>query len=249
MDRRATAHAVSSQLSHPLKLFDARAIALGGQWIEYRFLRRKRRTIGITVDARGLTVAAPARAAWRDIESFMHDKERWILDKLQEWAGVQRAPVLRVASGETLPLFGEPVTLEVREGGRSVRREPGRLVVNAPQGPRVAETLLGWLKTTAIESLAPRVEHFAAALGLAAPCVGLSSARSQWGVCTEGGPIRLNWRLVHFRLPVIDYVVAHELSHLRVMDHSPRFWETVKSVVPNYPELRGQLKDEAIPAW
>ena len=61
--------------------------------------------------------------------------------------------------------------------------------------------------------------------------------------------IRLNWRLVHFSLPVIDYVVAHELSHLRVMDHSPRFWDTVRTVVPDYAELRGQLRDEALPHW
>jgi len=233
---------VSSQLSHQLKLFDARAIALGGQWIEYRFLRRKRRTIGITIDARGLTVAAPARAAWRDVESFMHDKERWILEKLQEWSGVQRAPVLRVASGETLPLFGEQVTLDVRDGGRSVRHEPGRLVVNAPQGRRVAETLLGWLKTTALESLVPRVEHFAAALGLAAPCVGISSARGQWGVCTEGGPIRLNWRLVHLKPALADYVVAHEVAHLKEMNHSKRFWQQVATLYPAWREAREELE-------
>src|SRR5882724_7953347 len=136
MDRRATAHLMPEQL----RLFDAKVIALGGRWVEYRFLRRKRRTIGITVDARGLTVAAPARAAWRDIESFMQDKERWILDKLQEWAGVPQAPVLRVESGETLPLFGDPVLLEVREGGRAVRRLADRLLVCAPGPRRLADT-------------------------------------------------------------------------------------------------------------
>ncbi|MEN9376482.1 MAG: hypothetical protein RL710_1639, partial [Pseudomonadota bacterium] len=61
--------------------------------------------------------------------------------------------------------------------------------------------------------------------------------------------IRLNWRLVHFRQPVIDYVVAHELSHLRVMDHSARFWDTVESVVPDYAVLRAQLKDDSVPRW
>ena len=66
---------------------------------------------------------------------------------------------------------------------------------------------------------------------------------------TVNGSIRLNWRLVHFRQTVIDYVVVHELSHLRVMDHSPRFWETVRTVVPDYAQLRGQLKDEALPPW
>jgi predicted metal-dependent hydrolase len=94
-----------------------------------------------------------------------------------------------------------------------------------------------------------RLEHYAPLLGVQWRKLTLSSASTLWGTARSDGSIRLNWRLVHFRLPVIDYVVAHELSHLRVMDHSPRFWDTVRTVVPNYPELRAHLKDEAVPAW
>jgi predicted metal-dependent hydrolase len=79
--------------------------------------------------------------------------------------------------------------------------------------------------------------------------LSLSNADTRWGSASADGTIRLHWRLVHFRLPVIDYVVAHELSHLRVMNHSPRFWETVESVVPDYAVLRKQLKDEVVPRW
>ena len=74
--------------------------------------------------------------------------------------------------------------------------------------------------------------------------LALSNAGTRWGTAHSDGTIRLNWRLVHFRMPVIDYVVAHELSHLRVMDHSPRFWDTVATVVPDYQSLRGQLKED-----
>jgi predicted metal-dependent hydrolase len=79
--------------------------------------------------------------------------------------------------------------------------------------------------------------------------MSLSNAGTRWGSAKADGSIRLNWRLVHFSPAVVDYVVAHELSHLRVMDHSPRFWDTVRTVVPNYADLRGQLKDDAIPKW
>ena len=72
---------------------------------------------------------------------------------------------------------------------------------------------------------------------------------TRWGSASADGSIRLNWRLVHFKLSVIDYVVVHELSHLRVMDHSPRFWDTVRVVVPDYADLRGQLKDQPVPRW
>jgi predicted metal-dependent hydrolase len=236
-------------LPRQLELLDAKAIALGGRSIEYRFLRRKRRTIGLTVDARGLTVSAPMRAAWRDIESFIRDKERWILAKLQEWARAPKPALLELTSGETLPLFGESLTLEVHEGGRSVRREAGKLLVAAPAPKRVAEILIGWLKTAALESLTPRVEHFAAALGLPAPCVALSNARSQWGMCTEGGPIHLNWRLVHLAPELADYVVAHEVAHLKEMNHSKRFWQHVAKLYPAWREAREQLelKGAALP--
>jgi predicted metal-dependent hydrolase len=94
-----------------------------------------------------------------------------------------------------------------------------------------------------------RLNHYAPQLKVQWRKLALSSAGTLWGTAHSDGSIRLNWRLVHFRLAVIDYVVAHELSHLRVMDHSPRFWDTVRTVVPNYPELRGHLKDAALPAW
>ena len=94
-----------------------------------------------------------------------------------------------------------------------------------------------------------RLNHFAPQLGVQWRKLSLSSAGTRWGSASADGSIRLNWRLVHFRLSVVDYVVAHELSHLRVMDHSPRFWDTVSTVVPDYAELRGQLRDDAIPQW
>jgi hypothetical protein len=141
-----------------------------------------------------------------------------------------------------LPLFGDPLTLEVRQGGRAVRRDAGRLVVCVPAPVRAAETLVGWLKTRALEVLVPRAEHFAARLGVAAPCVGLSSARGQWGVCMAGGAIRLNWRLVHLDADLSDYVVAHEVAHLVEMNHSKRFWSLVSGLYPAWREARERLE-------
>jgi predicted metal-dependent hydrolase len=227
-----------------LSLSETRSIRLGGRDIEYRFSHRRRRTLGISVDANGLSVAAPLRAPLHDIESFMRDKERWILAKLEEWASVPRPAVLHVASGESMPLFGAEVMIEVREGGRAVRQQADRLLVFAPGPLRLVEILLGWLKTKALESLAPRVEHFAGLLGLPAPSIALSSARGQWGVCTEGGPIRLSWRLVHLAPALADYVVAHEVAHLVEMNHSKRFWNLVAKLYPAWRETRERLELE-----
>jgi predicted metal-dependent hydrolase len=215
-------------------------IELGGRTVEYRFARRRRRTLGITVDAAGLRVVAPLRAPWREIERFLRDKERWILRKLDEWARTPRGAVLHGVSGEVLPLFGIPHVLEVGCGRRRVEQRDGRLVVSARQHP--LDVLLAWLKQRALEALRPRTADYAARLGLPAPRVALSNARTQWGVCTEGGAIRLSWRLVHLEPALADYVVAHEVAHLVEMNHSRRYWALLARLHPGWREARERLE-------
>ncbi|MGQ0544714.1 MAG: M48 family metallopeptidase [Betaproteobacteria bacterium] len=227
MDRRATEGAA--------------LIYLGGREIEYRFARRRRRTLGITVDAGGLSVAAPLRAPWHDVESFLRHKERWILRKLDEWARAPQPRALRGVSGESLPLFGVPVTLEVAQGRGAVTHEAARLRLRASPG-RVLATLVRWLKDTAHAALSPRATHYATLLGRQAPRVTISNARTQWGVCTEDGVIRLSWRLVHLEPRLADYVVAHEVAHLVELNHSARFWQLVAALYPDWHEARHRLE-------
>jgi len=209
-------------------------IRLAGREVEYRFVRRRRRTLGITVDADGLKVSAPLCAPWRDIEGFVREKERWILAKLDEWAVAPRPAVLRGLSGERLPLFGEPVELERR--AVPVRREGNRIAFDSLQN------LVKWLKAAALEALRPRVAHFAARLGRPAPNLALSNARTQWGVCTEDGTVRLSWRLVHIEPALADYVVAHEIAHLVELNHSPRFYHLLASLYPDWLAARERLE-------
>jgi predicted metal-dependent hydrolase len=196
-------------------------------------------------------------------------KAKWIVSKLE--AARERNDRLEAAriewkDGATFPFLGETVIV-VLDPRHDFRETGGMLHTDGETLPGVARTTLhiglaqnaqpsqirdavqAWLMRQAKRIFTERLHHYAPQLGVQWRKLALSSAGTLWGTAHSDGSIRLNWRLVHFRLPVIDYVVAHELSHLRVMDHSPRFWETVKSVVPNYPELRGALKDEAIPAW
>jgi predicted metal-dependent hydrolase len=239
MDRRTAKRPLSRQLT----LFDSRFIRLGPGFVEYRFARAARRTVKVSIDADGLSVAAPLRATLHEVEAFMRDKERWILGKLAEWARAPRARSLRLESGAMLPLRGMPVRLELREAGRAtVRHEADSLVVCAAGPARAARALVRWLKTHALEALAPRVLHYAGLLGVAAPQLALSNARSQWGVCVEGGRIRLNWRLVHLPPELADYVVAHEVAHLLEMNHSKRFWAVVAGLYPAWREARERLE-------
>jgi predicted metal-dependent hydrolase len=217
-------------------------IELGGRPVEYRFSRRRRRTLGITVDAAGLRVAAPLRAPWREIEAFLRDKERWIVRKLDEWSRMPRPAMLRGVSGETLPLFGVPTLLEIRHGQRGAELRDGRLTLGVARRSKPLTVLLRFLKRATLEALAPRAAHYAARVALPAPRLAISNARTQWGVCSERGVIRLSWRLAHVAPALADYVVAHEVAHLVEMNHSRRFWTLLESLYPGWPEARARLE-------
>ena len=114
---------------------------------------------------------------------------------------------------------------------------------------QIRDAVQSWLQRQAKRIFEERCHHFARQLGVRWTRLSLSSATTRWGSASADGAIRLHWRLIHFALPTIDYVVAHELAHLRVMDHSPRFWDVVRSVIPDVERLRDGLRDEALPAF
>nr|WP_237288646.1 SprT family zinc-dependent metalloprotease [Variovorax sp. PAMC 28711] len=245
-----------------------REAVLGNARVAYEFTRGKRRTIGFVVGAEGLSVRAPRWVNLRDVDAAVQEKADWIVRKLGETQ--QRHARLESAridwkDGVRFPFLGEPVVvrLDPRHGHSGVggavleteAAEGGeqrtlRLAVAQTAAPeQIRDAAQAWLTRQARRLFIERLDHFAPQLGVQWKKLALSNAATRWGSASSDGSIRLNWRLIHFRLTVIDYVVAHELSHLRVMDHSARFWDTVETVVPDYNTLRKQLKDEAVPRW
>jgi predicted metal-dependent hydrolase len=215
-----------------------RLIQLDRRLVRFRFTRSRRRTISISIDADGLAIAAPRHAPWVEIEKFLREKTRWILRKLDDWGRAGSPVRIFGEPGESLPVSGRILTLEVAEGVRRVELVDDRLLLQlrrAHERARVKAELLRWLKAHALTTLAPRVAHYAALLDRPVPQVTVSNARTQWGVCTQDGRIRLSWRLVHVPPALADYVVAHEVAHLVELNHSPRFWKLVETL---YPECR-----------
>lgn len=237
--------------------------------VGYHFRRVKRRNIGFTIGPEGLTVSAPRWVPLAEVETAVRGKARWIVAKLgeaHERAGRIEAARIQWRDGASFPFLGEEVivVLDPRhafdEAGAVLNTDAQALpgvprmtlhvgLAQSAQPAQIRDAVQAWLMRQAKRLFTQRLDHYAPLLGVQWRRLSLSSAGTLWGTAHQDGSIRLNWRLVHFRLPVIDYVVAHELSHLRVMDHSPRFWDTVRSVVPDYAQLRGQLKDEALPPW
>jgi predicted metal-dependent hydrolase len=221
-----------------------RRLLLAGHAVEFRFLRRPRRRLALRIDEHGLTITAPPRAPWCEIEAFASRHARWILAKLAEWAGAGRPRPLIGRSGEALPVGGGIVSLEVRAGRKAVFFADARLTVCLPWPERedaVRAMLRHWLKARTLETLAPRVAHYARCLGLEAPPLEISDARQQWGVCMADRRIRLSWRLAHLAPPLSDYVAAHEVAHLAELNHSKRFWALLETLYPEWRAARGRL--------
>ena len=250
-----------------------RELRLGDAMVGYLFQRAKRRTIGFVVGPDGLVVRAPKWTPVLEVEAALREKSQWITRKLGESRERQaRQHEARIAwcDGVVLPLFGDVIQVVLdpahhfgavgaqldsatrQEAGGDSAMAPRALRVGLPKTAtpeQIRDVVQAWLMRQARQHFLDRLDHYAPQLQVRWTKLSLSNAGTRWGSAKSDGSIRLNWRLVHFRPAVIDYVVAHELSHLRVMDHSARFWDTVRSVVPDYAELRGQLKDDAIPKW
>lgn len=222
-----------------------RHMLLAGRVVEFRFRRRRRRTMGLSINEHGLAVAAPLRTPWHEIEGFVRAHARWIIAKLEQWVAAGRPQPFQGHCGETLPLAGARVMLEVSTGRCAVTLEDARLKVSLPRPDNhvaVRALVRHWLKTQTLELLAPRVAHYAARVGLRAPALGISNARTQWGVCTAGGSIRLSFRLAHLEPELADYVVAHEVAHLVELNHSKRFWQIVETLYPDWRAARHRIR-------
>lgn len=240
-----------------------REIRLREHLVAYALRRARRRTIGFIVGAEGLSVNAPRWVGLGDIEAALREKADWILRKLREQQErAQRQLQARIdwRDGAAVPFLGETVivVLDPRATGAVLNSDaqslPGvpRLTLHvglphtaAPE--QIRDAVQSWLQRQARRVFEERVELFAARLGVRCTRLSLSSAQTRWGSASADGSIRLNWRLVHFAMPTIDYVVTHELAHLREMNHSERFWDVVRSVMPDYERARGQLKDDVLP--
>jgi predicted metal-dependent hydrolase len=219
-------------------------VQLGTRVVAFRFARSRRRTIGISVDADGLAVAAPHYAPWVEIEKFLLEKSRWISRKLDEWAQAGRPVRVSGVAGETIPVCGQMLTLELARGEKRFELAGQRLLLRLrrpAERARVKADLVRGLKSYAFEVLSPRVAHYVTQLGLPQPRVAISNARTQWGVCTQDGRIRLSWRLVHVAPALADYVVAHEVAHLVELNHSARFWKVVERLYPDCRAARQRL--------
>ena len=230
-----------------------RQTRLGNRPVSYIFRWRPRKSIGFTIDRRGLVVSAPRWVTLAAVESAIQEKESWILAKLAEWQSFEaRLAELKTdwAHGGRLRYLGHTLVIQLNPGSATPHLDmtsmPWQLFLplhQAAEPDTVRRAVDHWLKRRAQDLLAERLELFSSRLGQAPSAWRLSSAKTLWGTCTHDGLIRLNWRLIHLSPDLIDYVVAHEVAHLTELNHSPAFWRTVKSILPEYERAKQRLSE------
>jgi predicted metal-dependent hydrolase len=235
-----------------------RCVATSSAPLDYRLRRARRRTIGFLIDDAGLTISAPRWVTLREIEAAILEKERWIRRKLGEWRALRAtraAAPMRFVDGAQLPYLGGTLSLRAGTGASVSHCTDSTLHLALPaqaSEAQVRDAVQAWLQGEARRVIGARIGAIAQRLPadsrVPLASWALSSARSQWGSCTHDGRVRLNWRLIHFSPAIIDYVIAHELAHLRELNHSRRFWKTLAELLPGYETACAEIKGVDIAA-
>ncbi len=223
-----------------------KAIALSGREVDYLLVRKRgKRGISLRIDHRGLAVTSALLTPQCDIDRILREHERWVVKKLAEWAA-RPVHVVKWQDGESLPHLGATIRLHViateKLEGVELAGEDLLVMVRAATPERLARLVIAWYRREALPLFAQRAFHFARLHGLPVPRVMLSNALGRWGSCNVRREVRLAWRLLKAPPAIIDYVICHELAHLRHMNHSAAFWAEVERMCPDYRRLRDELE-------
>ena len=207
---------------------------------------RARRTVGLKITADGLVVHAPKRIFAFQLNQILQQKSSWILNKLQAREANHVAKVEWI-DGEHLLYLGNDIQLIISQNNsnKALIFDQNTLLVASPQSNNHAvlgRKVIQWYKKQAALDFSRRLEILAAKLGVATPPLTLSNAQSRWGSCNSRGEVRLNWRLLQAPPHIINYVICHELAHLKQMNHSAKFWAVVEQLFPNYKLAEKELK-------
>ena len=230
-------------------------VSVAGRSIPYLLVRsaERRRTISIDIAPTGqVRVRAPWRAPLGEVEAFIRKRAKWI-DKTR--AELLSRPSLRLITGESLPLLGKSHRFWVQladsdrigfkvSRGKLHAAVPFRLDEQARTNA-LSDGLRDWYRDTAEQRLPLLVRRWSRTTGMKPRRVLVRDQRTRWGSCSADDSIRLNWRLVMLDPALIDYVVVHELAHLKVLDHSPAFWSEVERWIPDSHERRARLREAA----
>ncbi len=211
-----------------------------------KLIRSNRKTIALQIDETAqLVVRAPHHVSMRKISSFIQEKNDWII-KTQQKVIVKNKIAeqnIEFRDGKIALFLGKEYVIRLNGKINHIEFDGNYLEFPFKEIELGNELLIKWYKKKSKEVIVPRVKHYAEDLELDYNKISITSAKKRWGSCNSKGNINFSYRLVMAPKQVIDYVIVHELMHLKEMNHSKKFWNLVESVIPDYKQRKKWLKD------
>lgn len=224
-----------------------REIEIRGTRVSF-LLRRSVRALHIRAEIqlhRGLRVTLPHWMEEHEALRFLHSRGNWILRTLRRFERLANViPERALTDGARLPYLGRDLTLRVRRGPVDVALGSDVLWVQVPgrRSGTVRRALQSWYFRQACQVFEERVSAVAARIGARPVRIRVREMKSRWGSCTRAGVVTFNWRLILAPSEVVHYLIAHELAHLKVPNHSPAFWAACEEICPGYQDARRWLR-------
>ncbi|AQS60631.1 M48 family metallopeptidase [Desulforamulus ferrireducens] len=226
------------------------SVQLGGKSISYLLRESQRaKNVRLTINSpEMLEVVVPMRYPQDQLEALLKTKQNWILEKLNWFSQrLEQKPKNNPEETPTVLFLGKGYRLVkvLQPGSPQVELVGDKMIVMFPQQKQVKihDILVGWLRCQARRVINQRLQQYSKLLNVQYNQVFIKDQKTRWGSCSSGGNLNFNYRLVMAPLTVIDYLVVHELAHLREMNHSKQYWQLVESVCPDYRLHRQWLKE------
>jgi predicted metal-dependent hydrolase len=209
-----------------------------------KIVRSRRRTIALVITPEAhLIVRAPLRAPASMIDDLIREKQGWIRKTIAKMKQRPQAVDHTYEEGEIFFFLGRSYPLHIADDGRIAIERTDRLCVSRMLQPDIRRQLKRWYVQEAAKEISARCMWFSMTTGYTPASVRITDARQRWGSCTSTGGLNFSWRLIQAPLEIVDYVIVHELVHLKQPDHSKKFWNKVREIMPDYEQRRKWLRE------
>jgi predicted metal-dependent hydrolase len=206
---------------------------------------KRRKTASIKVIDGVAQAIVPDQLSDARVEALIQKRTAWIRSKLREQSETVTPKPKEYVSGESFTYLGRNYRLKVLRGDDEVKLKGGYLEVRLPKKSKVGDiriALVGWYEKHALDRLDEKTNRYARIMGVSPNSISVRGYKSRWGSCSANGEISYNWRIIIAPHYIVDYMVVHELCHLKHPNHSPAFWNSVKREIPNHKNCRQWLK-------
>ena len=215
--------------------------------------KKRRKTISLHIKEDGrIVIYVPYHTPKGEIEKFIKEKQSWIVEKISEKEKFTKEPNKAFIPGEKFLYLGESYPFEIGDTnpkGLPLKLSFGKFLIDQGHAAKAKDLFTQWYKREAKERIEERVHYFSNRLQLVPKGLKITSAKHRWGSCSRDNRLSFSWRIIMAPLRIIDYVLIHELVHIKEKNHSKRFWTSLETILPDYRKHRFWLKENGHRLW